>query len=102
MRPSFVGRTRRPRLRYRRARIRSLLTGHGILVRADAGPPEPSSSIRRSDRVASTGMPDQTAQPSYRALLDVPYIGRVVTSMSLARVAQSMLGVAIVLFTLPA
>ena len=45
-------------------------------------------------------MPDQTAQPSYRALLDVPYIGRVVTSMSLARVAQSMLGVAIVLFTL--
>src|SRR3990172_928156 len=45
-------------------------------------------------------MPDPIAQPSYRALLDVPYIGRVVTSMSLARVAQSMLGVAIVLFTL--
>ena len=45
-------------------------------------------------------MPDPIAQPSYRALLDVPYLGRVVTSMSLARVAQSMLGVAIVLFTL--
>jgi MFS family permease len=41
-----------------------------------------------------------TARPSYRALLDVPFLGRVVTSMSLARVAQSMLGVAIVLFTL--
>lgn len=45
-------------------------------------------------------MPDVVAKPSYRALVDVPYIGRVVTSMSLARVAQSMLGVAIVLFTL--
>jgi MFS family permease len=45
-------------------------------------------------------VPDVVAKPSYRALVDVPYIGRVVTSMSLARVAQSMLGVAIVLFTL--
>jgi MFS family permease len=44
--------------------------------------------------------PGRTTAPSYRALLDVPYIGRVVTSMSLARVAQSMLGVGIVLFTL--
>jgi MFS family permease len=45
-------------------------------------------------------MPSQIARPSYRALLDVPYLGRVVTSMSLARVAQSMLGIAIVLFAL--
>jgi MFS family permease len=44
--------------------------------------------------------PSRASAPSYRALLDVPYIGRVVTSMSLARVAQSMLGVGIVLFTL--
>jgi MFS family permease len=41
-----------------------------------------------------------SATPSYRALLEVPYLGRIVTSMSLARVAQSMLGIAIVLFTL--
>ena len=38
--------------------------------------------------------------PSYRALLDVPNLGRVLASMQVARVAQSMVGVALVLFTL--
>ncbi|MFL5778242.1 MAG: MFS transporter [Chloroflexota bacterium] len=39
---------------------------------------------------------------SYRALLAVPSIGRILMSMSLARIAQAMVGVAIVLFTLDA
>lgn len=38
--------------------------------------------------------------PSYRALLRVPTLGRVLVSMQLARIAQSMVGVALVLFTL--
>jgi MFS family permease len=37
---------------------------------------------------------------SYRALLRVPTLGRVLASMQVARVAQSMVSVAIVLFTL--
>jgi len=44
-----------------------------------------------------------TAAPldrSYRALLGVPNLGRVVASMLLARIGQSMVGVAIVLFAL--
>ncbi len=37
---------------------------------------------------------------SYRALLRVPNLGRVLLSMQIARLAQSMVGVALVLFTL--
>lgn len=37
---------------------------------------------------------------SYRALFSIPDLGRVLVSMQLARIAQSMVGVAIVLFTL--
>jgi len=37
---------------------------------------------------------------SYRALLRVPTLGRVLVSMQIARVAQSMVSIAIVLFTL--
>ncbi len=37
---------------------------------------------------------------SYRALLRVPNLGRVLISMQIARIAQSMVGVALVLFTL--
>ena len=37
---------------------------------------------------------------SYRALLHVPGLGRILVSMQLARIAQSMVGVALVLFTL--
>jgi hypothetical protein len=40
------------------------------------------------------------ADRSYRALLRVPTLGRVILSMQIARTAQSMLSVAIVLFTL--
>ncbi len=39
---------------------------------------------------------------SYRTLFRVPTLGRVILSMQIARTAQSMLGVAIVLFTLAA
>jgi MFS family permease len=38
--------------------------------------------------------------PSYRALLAVPWLPRIILSMQLARIAQSMVGVALVLFTL--
>jgi MFS family permease len=38
--------------------------------------------------------------PSYRALLEIPTFGRIVVGMSLSRIGGSMLGVAIVLFTL--
>ncbi|HEX5038540.1 MAG TPA: MFS transporter [Candidatus Limnocylindria bacterium] len=41
-----------------------------------------------------------TDDRSYRALLRVPTLGRVLASMQVARVAQSMVSVAIVLFTL--
>jgi len=41
-----------------------------------------------------------TPRPSYRAVFAVPQLGRVVGSMQLARIAQSMLGIAIVLFAL--
>lgn len=43
---------------------------------------------------------DRSAAPSYRALLEVPTLGRVILSMQLARVAQAMVSVAIVLFAL--
>lgn len=44
--------------------------------------------------------PTRPLDRSYRALLDVPGLGRIVLSMQIARVAQSMVGVAIVLFVL--
>lgn len=43
---------------------------------------------------------NDSGEPSYRALLRVPTLGRVLLSMQVARVAQSMVGVALVLFTL--
>lgn len=39
---------------------------------------------------------------SYRALLAVPTLGRVLVAMQVARTAQSMLGIALILFTLAA
>lgn len=41
-----------------------------------------------------------TSDRSYRALLAVPRLGRTLLAMQIARVAQSMVGVALVLFTL--
>jgi len=38
--------------------------------------------------------------PSYRALLEIPTIGRILLGMALSRIGGSMLGVALVLFTL--
>jgi MFS family permease len=57
-------------------------------------------------RVGSVGLaavttpPSKRQEQSYRALLRVPYLGRVLLSMMIARVAQAMVGVAMVLFTL--
>jgi MFS family permease len=45
-------------------------------------------------------MPDESLDRSYRALLGVPRLTRVVGSMGLARIGQSMVGVALVLFAL--
>ena len=42
----------------------------------------------------------ETVDRSYRGLLRVPNLGRVLVSMQIARIAQSMVGVALVLFTL--
>jgi MFS family permease len=52
-----------------------------------ASGPTAAAAPRREDR-------------SYRALLAIPHLGRIVASMQLARIAQSMVGVALVLFTL--
>ena len=45
-------------------------------------------------------LPEPRIDHSYRGLLRVPYLRRVLASMMVARVAQAMVGVAIVLFTL--
>jgi MFS family permease len=47
-----------------------------------------------------TPSPSPRIERSYRALLSVPGLGRILVSMQLARIAQSMVGVALVLFTL--
>jgi MFS family permease len=39
-------------------------------------------------------------KPSYRALLGVPYLARALAGMQMARIAQAMVGLALVLFTL--
>ena len=44
--------------------------------------------------------PSPRTERSYRALLTVPGLGRILASMQLARIAQSMVSVALVLFTL--
>ena len=45
-------------------------------------------------------MTHRSADPSYRALLRVPSLGRILVGMGLARVAQAMVAIAMVLFTL--
>jgi MFS family permease len=45
-------------------------------------------------------MTQRSVDRSYRALVRVPTLGRIVLGMGLARIAQAMLGVAFVLFTL--
>ena len=66
-------------------------------------PRSPGSSGRTvtPGEPASIGAcPTPTPPPSYRAVFAVPQLGRVVASMQLARIAQTMFGVAIVLFAL--
>ena len=46
--------------------------------------------------MAQTSAPN----PSYRALLEVPSLGRVLLSMQVARIAQSMVGIVVILFAL--
>ncbi|MGA2513357.1 MAG: MFS transporter [Candidatus Limnocylindrales bacterium] len=41
-----------------------------------------------------------TAAPSYRALLGVPSLGRVLLAMQIARISQSMIGIVMILFAL--
>jgi MFS family permease len=43
---------------------------------------------------------EPNARASYRALLGVPYLGRALAGMQTARIAQAMLGLTLVLFTL--
>jgi hypothetical protein len=85
------------------------LRAHGGLTRTGrrSGPAAVSASIvcpiRPSDPHDPTrdrATPQLGLDRSYRALLQVPTLGRVITSMQLARIAQSMVGVALVLFTL--
>ncbi len=45
-------------------------------------------------------MPDHSTDRSYRALLSVPSLGRILLGMALARIAQAMVAIALVLFTL--
>ena len=45
-------------------------------------------------------MTQASPPPSYRALLGVPYLGRALLGMQTSRIAQSMIGLALVLFTL--
>ncbi|HEY4227943.1 MAG TPA: hypothetical protein VGM49_06360, partial [Candidatus Limnocylindrales bacterium] len=45
-------------------------------------------------------MTDADRQPSYRALLAVPNLARALAGMQIARIAQAMVGLALVLFTL--
>jgi MFS family permease len=49
-----------------------------------------------------TASPSPRIERSYRALLTVPGLGRILVSMMVARIAQAMVGVALVLFTLEA
>jgi MFS family permease len=44
--------------------------------------------------------PEPGSEPSYRALLHVPWLTRILVAMIVARIAQSMVSIAIVLFTL--
>lgn len=48
----------------------------------------------------SAPVPAATLDRSYRALLSVPALGRVLVGMQISRIAQSMVGLAVVLFTL--
>ena len=48
----------------------------------------------------SVGPDEPSGEPSYRALLGVPWLSRILVAMIVARIAQSMVAIALVLFTL--
>src|SRR3954447_2192165 len=55
---------------------------------------------QRASGEAPETSPPPIEAASYRALLDVPYLGRALLGMQIARIAQAMVGLALVLFTL--
>ncbi len=61
--------------------------------------PRPSPADVALDAALGAGM-REAPRPSYRALLRVPFLGRALLGMQVVRVGQSMVGVALVLFTL--
>jgi MFS family permease len=58
------------------------------------------TSSPSTDHPDRTPGPNARAERSYRALLAVPGFARILVSMQLSRIGQSMVGVALVLFTL--
>src|SRR5262249_49421610 len=70
-------------------------------VVSDAPGVEPVGAPGTPGPPGPMGPPEMTAsEPSYRALLSVPWLPRILTSLILARIAQSMVSIALVLFTL--
>ena len=65
------------------------------------GPP-PHRAVAAAARAPASVRSMHRAEPppSYRALLEIPTLGRILLGMSISRIGGSMLGVAIVLFTL--
>ncbi len=61
--------------------------------------PRPSPADVALDAALGAGM-REAPRPSYRNLLRVPFLGRALLGMQVVRVGQSMVGVALVLFTL--
>ncbi|HEX5451316.1 MAG TPA: MFS transporter, partial [Candidatus Limnocylindrales bacterium] len=55
---------------------------------------------KRPAASAASDMSDAAAPASYRALFNVPFLGRALLGMQAARIAQSMTGLALVLFSL--
>ncbi len=62
-----------------------------------ADPRSGQRTLRRRDLVADSS---QVSEPSYRALLEVPALGRILLGSTIARTAGGMVGVTLVLFSL--
>src|SRR3990172_10519213 len=63
-------------------------------------PPRPAEPADVAPEVALDAGMRAAPATSYRALLAVPFLGRALAGMQLVRVCQSMIGVALVLFSL--
>ena len=53
-----------------------------------------------SDSVSAGAPHPDAPKPSYRALLAVPSLGRVLIGMQIARIGQSMVSIVVILFAL--